>query len=69
MLATAHLQQDRLDEAVGTATEALDTLGTVHSERSIQALRDFRTRLGPRRHEPMVQEFERRSRAVLGAVA
>ncbi|MCZ0997012.1 hypothetical protein O1M63_01200 [Streptomyces mirabilis] len=69
VLATAHLQQDRLDEAVGTATEALDTLGTVHSERSIQALRDFRTRLEPRRHEPMVQEFERRSRAVLGAVA
>ncbi|MER6371791.1 hypothetical protein ABT255_26010 [Streptomyces mirabilis] len=69
VLATAHLQQDRLDEAVGTATEALDTLSTVHSERSIQALRDFRTRLEPRRHEPMVQEFERRSRAVLGAVA
>lgn len=69
VLATAHLQQDRLDEAVGTATEALDTLGTVHSERSIQALRDFRTRLEPRRHEPMVREFERRSRAVLGAVA
>ncbi|MFE4625458.1 hypothetical protein [Streptomyces mirabilis] len=69
VLATAHLQQDRLDEAVGTATEALDTLSTVHSERSIQALRDFRTRLEPRRHEPMVREFERRSRAVLGAVA
>ncbi|MEU9288572.1 hypothetical protein AB0D57_28785 [Streptomyces sp. NPDC048275] len=69
VLATAHLQQDRLDEAVGTATEALDTLSTVHSERSIQALRDFRRRLEPRRHEPMVQEFERRSRAVLGAVA
>ncbi|WP_369243915.1 hypothetical protein [Streptomyces sp. R41] len=69
VLATAHLQQDRLDEAVGTATEALDTLSTVHSERSIQALRDFRRRLEPRRHEPVVQEFERRSRAVLGAVA
>ncbi|WP_406481512.1 hypothetical protein [Streptomyces sp. NBC_01615] len=69
VLATAHLQQDRLDEAVGTATEALDTLSTVHSERSIQALRDFRSRLEPRRHEPVVQEFERRSRGVLGAVA
>jgi hypothetical protein len=69
VLATAHLQQDRLDEAVGTATDALDALSTVHSERSIQALRDFRTRLESRRHEPMVQEFERRSRAVLGAVA
>ncbi|MEU1202107.1 hypothetical protein ABZ446_38625 [Streptomyces sp. NPDC005813] len=69
VLATAHLQQDRLDEAVGTATEALDTLSTVHSERSIQALRDFRRRLEPRRHEPVVQEFERRSRAVLGVAA
>ncbi len=68
VLATAHPQQ-YVDEVVGTATEALDTLSTVHSERSIQALRDFRTRLEPRRHEPMVQEFERRSRAVLGAVA
>lgn len=62
VLATAHLQQDRLDEAVGTATEALDTLSSVHSERSIQALRDFRRRLEPRRHEPLVQDFERRSR-------
>ncbi|MEU9209688.1 hypothetical protein AB0D27_17475 [Streptomyces sp. NPDC048415] len=69
VLATAHLQQDRLDEAVGTATQALETLSTVHSERSIQALRDFRRRLEPRRHEPVVMEFERRSRAVLGAVA
>ncbi|WP_371596366.1 hypothetical protein [Streptomyces sp. NBC_00564] len=69
VLATAHLQQGRLDEAVGTATQALDTLSTVHSERSIQALRDFRGRLESRRHEPLVQEFERRSRPVLGAVA
>lgn len=69
VLATAHLQQDRLDEAVGTATLALETLGTVHSERSVQALRDFRRRLEPRRAEPVVQEFERRSRGVLGAVA
>ncbi|MGY1495544.1 hypothetical protein ACW4TU_02665 [Streptomyces sp. QTS52] len=69
VLATAHLQQHRLDEALGTATEALDALSGVHSERSIQALRDFRGRLAPHRAEPMVQEFERRSRPVLGAVA
>ncbi|MEY2248527.1 hypothetical protein AB8A21_37330 [Streptomyces sp. BF23-18] len=69
VLATAHLQQDRLDEAVGTATLALEALGAVHSERSVQALRDFRRRLEPRRAEPVVQEFERRSRGVLGAVA
>ncbi|NBM15978.1 hypothetical protein [Streptomyces sp. GC420] len=69
VLATAHLQQNRLDEAIGTATQALETLSGVHSERSIQALRDFRRRLEPRRHEPLVKEFERRSRPVLGAVA
>ncbi|MFI1486231.1 hypothetical protein [Streptomyces sp. NPDC020747] len=69
VLATAHLQQNRLDEAIGTANKALDTLSAVHSERSIQALRDFRKRLEPRSHEPLVQEFERRSRPVLGAVA
>lgn len=69
VLATAHLQQNRLDEAIGAATEALGTLSSVHSERSIQALRDFRGRLGPHRREPMVQEFERASRPVLGAAA
>jgi hypothetical protein len=69
VLATAHLQQNRLDEAVATATEALDALGGVHSERSIQALRDFRGRLAQRRDEPLVKEFERRSRVVLGAAA
>ncbi|WAZ25107.1 hypothetical protein STRCI_006577 [Streptomyces cinnabarinus] len=69
VLATAHLQQNRLDEAIGTASEALDTLTTVHSERSVQALRDFRKRLDSRRHEPLVHEFVRRSQTVLGAVA
>ncbi|MFS8197905.1 hypothetical protein ACLVWQ_04380 [Streptomyces sp. CWNU-52B] len=69
VLATAHLQQNRLDEAIDTATAALNTLATVHSERSVQALRDFRERLAPSRHEPLVQEFEYRSRPVLGAAA
>jgi hypothetical protein len=69
VLATAYLQQNRLDEAISAATEALDTLAGVHSERSVQALRDFRRRLEPRRGEPMVQEFDRKSRAVLGRAA
>ncbi|MPY56308.1 tetratricopeptide repeat protein [Streptomyces spongiae] len=69
VLATAHLQQNRLDEAVATATEALDALSGVHSERSIQALRDFRGRLASRRKEPLVREFEQRSRMVLGVAA
>jgi hypothetical protein len=69
VLATAHLQQNRLDEAISTATAALDTLSAVHSERSIQALRDFRRRLAPHHKEPIVQEFEHASRAVLGMAA
>ncbi|MFF7997230.1 hypothetical protein [Streptomyces sp. NPDC007917] len=69
VLATAHLQQNRLDEAIGTADEALSALSGVHSERSVQALRDFRTRLRPHRAEPMVRDFELRSRALLGAAA
>ncbi|MEK8169621.1 hypothetical protein NKH77_06855 [Streptomyces sp. M19] len=52
VLATAHLQQGRLDEAVGTADEALETLSGVHSERSVQALRDFRRRLRQHRTSP-----------------
>ncbi|GAA3898871.1 hypothetical protein GCM10023084_59170 [Streptomyces lacrimifluminis] len=67
--ATALPRQHRLGEALGTATRAFDALSAVHSERSIQALRDFRGRLAPHRDEPMAQEFERRSRPVLGAVA
>ncbi|MEU1785600.1 hypothetical protein ABZ553_06870 [Streptomyces sparsogenes] len=69
VLATAHLQQNRLDEAIGTANEALEALSGVHSERSIQALRDFRTRLRPHRGEPLVRDFELRSRALLGTAA
>lgn len=66
VLATAHLQQNRLDEAIGTADEALDALSGVHSERSVQALRDFRGRLRAHRGEPKVRAFETRSRSVLG---
>ncbi|MGW2027846.1 hypothetical protein [Streptomyces decoyicus] len=69
VLATALLQQDRLDEAVGTASSALGLLSGVHSERSVQALRDFRTRLTPRRHEAIVRDFERKARPILGVSA
>ncbi|WP_203728965.1 hypothetical protein [Streptomyces sp. SID12501] len=64
---TAHRRQHRIEEALGT--EALDALSGVHSERSIQALRDFHGRLAPHRREPSVQEFERGARPVPGAVA
>ncbi|MFH9071338.1 hypothetical protein [Streptomyces alboflavus] len=67
VLATAHLQQGRLDQAISTATHALNGLSGVHSERSVQALREFRSRLEPRRNEPMVREFERKAKPILGA--
>ncbi|MFJ7423463.1 hypothetical protein ACIQXD_33380 [Streptomyces uncialis] len=69
VLATAFLQQCRLDEAVGTASNAVDLLAGVHSERSVQALRDFRARLAPHRGEAVVRDFERKARPVLGAAA
>ncbi|GAA3168697.1 MULTISPECIES: hypothetical protein [Streptomyces] len=69
VLSTALLQQDRLDEAVGTASSALDLLSGVHSERSVQALRDFRARLAPRRNEEIVRAFERKARPILGVSA
>ncbi|MFF0448108.1 hypothetical protein ACFYT4_17145 [Streptomyces sp. NPDC004609] len=69
VLATSQLQQARLDEALTSAGHALDQLGGVHSERSVQALRDFRARLGAHRGEPLVREFERRALPVLGPAA
>ncbi|WP_405150718.1 hypothetical protein OG589_18545 [Sphaerisporangium sp. NBC_01403] len=67
VLATAHLQQRRLEEAIDAATTALNLLGTVKSERSVQALRDFRMRLEPHGAEPLVRRFERQAQPVLGA--
>jgi len=69
VLATAFLQQGRLDEAVGTASTSLDLLAGVHSERSVQALRDFRARLAPHRAEPVVRDFDRKARPILGTAA
>ncbi|MFE2944695.1 hypothetical protein ACFXKG_37505 [Streptomyces sp. NPDC059255] len=66
VLAAAFLQQNRLDEAVGTASNAVDLLAGVHSERSVQALRDFRARLAPHRGEAVVRDFERKARPILG---
>jgi len=70
VLATAHLQQDRLHQAVDAASTALGWLGsgTVHSERSVQALRDFRARLETHRDEPIVRRFDQQAHSILGAV-
>ncbi|MFE9424298.1 hypothetical protein ACFYNO_15170 [Kitasatospora sp. NPDC006697] len=69
VLATSYLQQHRLDEAVDTASTALEHLAGVHSERSVQALRTFRARLAPHSNETIVREFERKARPILGAPA
>ncbi|MFB7865504.1 hypothetical protein [Streptomyces sp. NPDC056069] len=69
VLATSYLQQRRLDEAVDTASTALEHLAGVHSERSVQALRAFRARLAPHSNEAIVREFERKARPILGAPA
>ncbi|TKA08575.1 hypothetical protein [Actinacidiphila oryziradicis] len=69
VMATAHLQQRRLDQAIDAAGTALKWLGSgaVHSERSVQALRDFRARLEPHRSEPIVRRFEKQAQPLLGA--
>ncbi|MFD5319417.1 hypothetical protein [Streptomyces sp. NPDC127098] len=70
VLATALLQQRRLDEAVASAEQALDELGgSVQSQRSIQALRNFRGRLARHRTNLQVREFEQRAVSVLGPAA
>lgn len=65
--ATAHLQLGELDAATSTATAGLEMLGRIHSERSVQALRDFRRRLTPHSAEPAVITFHAAALDVLGA--
>ncbi|MFE7114539.1 tetratricopeptide repeat protein [Streptomyces sp. NPDC057654] len=66
VLATACLQQNRLDEALAAASTALEYLEGVCSVRSVQALRDFCRRLDPVGDEPAVRAFLRAARPVLG---
>ncbi|KOT52687.1 tetratricopeptide repeat protein [Streptomyces rimosus subsp. rimosus] len=65
VLATAYLQQNRLDEALASARTALTSLEAVRSQRSVQALRDFGLRLEARRKEPAVQHFLHLAKPVL----
>ncbi len=67
VLATAYLQQNQLDAALATATAGLGMLGKIHSQRSTQALREFRKRLTPYQREPAVARFQVASELVLGA--
>ncbi|MFB9903589.1 hypothetical protein [Allokutzneria oryzae] len=66
VLACAQLQQGNLDLALTTATDAVRRLGTIKSDRSLQALRDFSRRLEPYRKEVAVRTFRHESRALLG---
>ncbi|MFD7663506.1 hypothetical protein [Streptomyces sp. NPDC059788] len=65
VLATAYLQQDRLDEALASARSALTSLETVRSQRSVQALQDFGLRLQTRCKEPAVRYFLHIAKPVL----
>ncbi|MCT2590534.1 hypothetical protein LHJ74_11540 [Streptomyces sp. N2-109] len=69
VVATALLQQNELEHAIETAGQALTQLSGVRSERSVQALRDFRSRLEPHRGEAVVRDFERQALPLLGAAA
>ncbi|MFI1582189.1 transcriptional regulator [Embleya sp. NPDC020630] len=64
LLATAHLQQNRLDEACAVGAEALDLVGRLHSARGLEYLKDFQRRLEPYRDEPLVREFAEAVHAV-----
>ncbi|MDI2132833.1 transcriptional regulator [Yinghuangia seranimata] len=57
LLATAHLQQNRLDEACAVAEDALDLVGRLHSARGQEYLRDFQRRLSAHGSEPVVRAF------------
>ena len=64
LLATAHLQQNRLDEACAVGAEALDLVGRLHSARGNEYLKDFQRRLEPYRDEHVVREFAEAVHAV-----
>ncbi|GGP60842.1 transcriptional regulator [Streptomyces sp. L500] len=57
LLATAHVQQREVEEAVATGSRALELLGTLRSNRGAEYLDDFQQRLEPYRDEPVVREF------------
>ncbi|WP_436786205.1 transcriptional regulator [Yinghuangia sp. YIM S10712] len=57
LLATAHLQQNRLDEACAVAADALGLVARLRSERGQEYLRDFQRRLAPWAAEPVARDF------------
>ncbi|MCF2529475.1 transcriptional regulator [Yinghuangia soli] len=57
LLATAHLQQNRLDEACAVAGDALHLVTRLHSARGEEYLRDFQRRLAPYGAEPAARDF------------
>ncbi|MHA5051576.1 hypothetical protein [Streptomyces sp. SD15] len=64
-LARTQLQRGKLDQACGTATEALEQASAVASQRVIGHLREFYDQLGPYRREPVAAAFEARLRELL----
>ncbi|MDX2601663.1 helix-turn-helix transcriptional regulator [Streptomyces caniscabiei] len=68
-LARTQLDQGKLDQACGTATQALESASAVASERVSGHLREFYEQLAPHRQEPVALAFEARLRAMLPPVS
>ncbi len=58
LLATAHIQARRLEEACDTAKEAVELIGRLRSDLSLKYLKHFQDRLVHFRMEAVVREFQ-----------
>ncbi|MEU1800099.1 hypothetical protein [Streptomyces sp. NPDC019937] len=65
-LASAQLQQGKLDDACGSAGLALDLTAVIDSPRVVRHIHEFHRRLTPYSRETSVIRFEQRMREVLG---
>ncbi|MEW2165864.1 helix-turn-helix transcriptional regulator [Streptomyces sp. NPDC007084] len=68
-LARTQLDQDKIDQACHTATQALEPASAVASERVAGHLREFYAQLAPHRTEPVALAFEARLRTLLPPVS
>ncbi|MCU7823300.1 transcriptional regulator [Kitasatospora sp. DSM 101779] len=60
LLATAQLQQREVERACETGTQAVRLLSGLRSNRGVEYLHDFRSRLEPYREHRVVREFQAR---------
>ncbi len=67
--ARAHVAKDDVESAVVLGTQALDLLGTVTSQRSIEAVQSVRASLRRYSMVPVARDFEAKAAVVLDAVS